>query len=50
MMCGEIFFVGCSEIEDLIQEYLFEKKMRPIIQKRLEDGQMPIPVNLEDLL
>jgi len=36
--------------EDLIQEYLFEKKMEPIIKKRLEDGQKPIPVNLEDLL
>ena len=50
MMCREIFFVGCSELEDLIQEYLFEKKMEPIIKKRLEDGQKPIPVNLEDLL
>ena len=49
-MCGEIFFVGGSELEDLIQEYLFEKKLEPILKKRLEDGQKPIPVNLEDLL
>ena len=43
-------FDECDSVEDAIKEYLFEKKMRPIIQNRLEDGQMPIPVNLEDLL
>ena len=49
-MSEDSAFVECDSVDDAIKEYLFEKKMQPIIQKRLEDGKMPIPVNLEDLL
>lgn len=50
LVCGEFENADDQSINEVIQEYLFDKNMEPIIQKRLNDGQKPIPVNLEDLL
>jgi len=49
-MCEDPKFTECDSVDDAIREHLFDLKMKPIIQKRLVDGQKPIPVNLEDLL
>ena len=49
-MCEDSEFIECNSVDDVIQEHIFDKKMESIIKKRLEDGQKPIPVNLEDLL
>lgn len=49
-MCDDFDFDEAHLVEDAVKEYLFDLKMEPIIKKRLEDGQKPIRVNLEDLL
>lgn len=49
-MCEEFESVDNKAVFEAVDEYLFDLKMESIIKKRLEDGQKPIPVNLEDLL
>lgn len=49
-MCEEFNFDEAHLLEDAVKEYLFDLKMKPIIETRLNDGMNPIPVNLEDLL
>ena len=49
-MCDEFNFDEAHLLEDAVKEYLFDLKMKPIIETRLNDGMNPIPVNLEDLL
>lgn len=49
-MCEDSNFIECESLDDAIEEHIFDKKMESIIKKRLEDGQKPIPVNIEDLL
>lgn len=49
-MCEEFEFDEDNSVDDAIKEYLFDVRMKPIIDKRLKDGLKPIPVNLEDLL
>ena len=48
-MCKDSEFYESNSVDDAIEEYLFDLRMKPIIQKRLGDGQKAIPVNLEDL-
>ena len=48
-MCEDSEFYESNSVDDAIKEYLFDLRIKPIIQRRLEDGQKAIPVNLEDL-
>lgn len=49
-MGEDLEFDEDNSVDDAIKEYLFDLRMKPIIEKRLNDGLKPIPVNLEDLL
>lgn len=49
-MGEDLEFDEDNSVDDAIKEYLFDLKMKPIIETRLNDGMNPIPVNLEDLL
>lgn len=48
-MCEDCQFHEDDSLGDAIKEYLFDLRMKPIIEKRLNDGLKPVPVNLEDL-
>ena len=49
-MCEKFESVDDKAVFEAVDEYLFDLKIKPLIKKRLEDGQKPIPVNIEDLL
>jgi len=49
-MCENFDFGEATLVDDAIKEYLFDLRMKPIIEKRLNDGLNPIPVYLVDLL